>query len=496
MIFTEIYLMCAIYGFTYQLGTTLGAPDTIKLLQSPLKVVEKGDTIIVLDQDKERRVIKNYTLDGFFISMRQYEVGRDSLLFEPSWVEPEVKIKEQAFALFDEEFNFKDINENWKAMHIDNNNNVWLVGSWYAGDAGGLNFLSFNLKNSRVKAFGHGPILSYYRKNSIRSHFLKLYKTPFYFHVGHHYIYLITSEFLWQYDRKGRLVRKVGIQSEYSFKEPCGITIGLHNSVFISDFRLGYIWKYNPNIKPSFRTIRASKEILPESITFITTKEKGSLWFSDVLHRKVQNIGSYSEITRSFSINELHYGGGEFSIALSNSLIFLYEIAHHQVVVYDTLGHYIKTIRGRNYKKDRVIGMDNYGNCYFFKVDRQFSDLRFFRISPIDIDTFHIILPDTFQSYRLEWQKSYRVKETLYVLGIYKPYLGDNDFGKVHGFFIFVNDTLSRIIDETEFECQLPEHISDFVVNRHGRIWVVDIENRLVQEYIPSNYDKEEYEKK
>ena len=44
-----------VFGFSYNLGTSLGTPDTIKILQSPLKVVERYDTIFVLDQEKDRQ---------------------------------------------------------------------------------------------------------------------------------------------------------------------------------------------------------------------------------------------------------------------------------------------------------------------------------------------------------------------------------------------------------------------------------------------------------
>jgi len=58
--------------FTYANGIAVGAPDTNDILLSPLSVVEHGDTIIVLDQEKERKIIKYHTIDGFFIKQRIY----------------------------------------------------------------------------------------------------------------------------------------------------------------------------------------------------------------------------------------------------------------------------------------------------------------------------------------------------------------------------------------------------------------------------------------
>ncbi len=478
------------------MGTTLGKPDTIKILHTPLKVVEIADSIVVLDQESDKRVIKYYSLDGFFIKKRPYIPDQDSMMFEPSWVEPDPEIVDIAYKRFSDEYGLDG--ENWIGMIQGLNNMIWLVGGWGAGDAGGTHFLGFDLWDETKRVYGReGPYLSYYHKHSMRSSMMRLYKSPFYFHVGAYYIYLITMDYLWQYNFQGKLVRKIGIEPEGTFKEPYGVALDVNNTLYINDFRLGKIWRYNPRTMPAIRIIGASEEIVPEAVTYIIA-EYGSIWSADILHKTVKNMKNSRKITRSFSINKFARSPGtlDFEIALCDSFVFIHVLRSHEVIVYDTLGRYVSTIKGTNYKSDRVFRIDNEANVYFFQVDKQSNKQRYYRLNPIEGDTFELFFPDTFQYYRLEWYRLYRYFNKLYVFGKYQHFYGGGDFRDIYGFFVFDNDTLTEIIEDTDFEGKLSKYITDFIVNKYGAFWVVDIEKRLVQEYIPIRFEIKEYHEK
>lgn len=287
---------------------------------------------------------------------------------------------------------------------------------------------------------------------------------------------------LWQYDRQARFVRKIGNIPNQCFKEPCGLAIS--GSLYISDFRLGKIWEYRTGgEKLQLTCLPVSDAILPETPTFLAYSPISGLWVTDVKFKTIKNIRHW-EILRSFTLNLMNYfpGGTDYELAAVDSLILFYYGGY--VFVYNTSGNVLKNFKGADHegKQDGIIGMDNCGNFYSFKRGKNWSDMTFFRIDPMGNDTTIVVLPDSFQPYRMNWQKFYRIGDTLYVLGnnqIY-PSQGAMNF---RGFYIFINDTLKSMIADSEFEGGLQKSITDFVVDSYGLIWIADLDSRLVKRY-------------
>ncbi|MGB3477791.1 MAG: hypothetical protein WBB67_01375, partial [bacterium] len=125
MIIHCLCLTTILLSFTYEKDITLGAPDTIKILVDPIKVIEKNDTIIVLDKEGNFQFLKRYTLDGFFIDAYLYAPKVDSQLFSQSWSEPTDDIIKKAniFALKGSGVYVE--NQKWGAMFIEPDSMVW-----------------------------------------------------------------------------------------------------------------------------------------------------------------------------------------------------------------------------------------------------------------------------------------------------------------------------------------------------------------------------------
>lgn len=481
-------LICSFYSK----DITLGYPDTITILINPTKVIEKNDTILVLDQEGKFEIIKEYTLDGFFVRARLYNPRADTSTFTNGSQKVDSRYSKLADSLIMTNLDTKTKYGlmagkagRWHEMILEGDSLVWLTGSWQAGDGGGLTFICIDVRDSTLYAVGTGPYYNEYKIYSIRSRIMRPQKPTFYFYVGLGYVYLISSEFLFQYDRKLRFVRKVGIEANQCFKEPCGIALGNRGLVYITDFRLGTIWEYRPggkslNLKPMI----VSEEISPETPTFLSFSKTSGLWVTDVEDRVVKNV-DYSSVIRSFTADKISVqpGGTNYRIAVADSMVYIYY--QSKAYGYTLIGQYQKTYERRDYegKKDDIICMDNVGNFYMFKRGTNWGDVTFYRIDPIVNDTSIISLPDSIQPHRMIWSNVYRCGDTLYMLGeshIYRPEGVSSHF---RGFFVFVNDTLSTTISESEFEDGLPLKITDFTVDSYGLIWVVDIENRVVQRY-------------
>ncbi len=476
MMLTYFY-MISILNFSYTNDITLGAPDTIKILVNPIKVAEKNDTIYVIDQEGLSKVIKKYTLDGFFIKAQVYNQELDSMIFTQSPTKPTTEIIKEAEKL---KSSLYLENANWWAMHVEPDSLIWLVCDCWAGDAGWIAILAFIEKDSVPKVEGYGPGSGDFDITSLK--FPREFVSFFY--VGAHYIYLILDEMLWQYDRQARFVRNIGIIPNQCFKEPCGLAIDEHGSLFITDFRLGKIWEFRTGVgKLNLTCLPVSDAILPETPTFLAYSLSTGLWVTDAKFRTVKNINN-REILRIFPLKFMNYfpGGTDYKLAAVDSLVVFYYAGN--VFVYDIFGIPLKRFAGTDYegKKDGIIGLDNCGNFYLFKRGEEWSDMSFFRINPMGTDTSIVVLPDSFQPYRMSWQKFYRIGDTLYVFGnnqIYPPQ-GATNF---RGFYIFINDTLKHMISELEFEGGLPKTITDFVVDSYGLIWITDFDNRLVKRY-------------
>lgn len=215
--------------------------------------------------------------------------------------------------------------------------------------------------------------------------------------------------------------------------------------------------------------------------TFITYSEKSGLWVTDISSRRILNIGK-NTISRVYTLKELRIcpGGTNYKIAFSDSLILVFE--SNRVLIYNLDGNYLRTYQGTDYeeKYDGLIDMDNCGNSYFFKG---FNLKQFLKVSPSGKDTSLLILPDSFIIHNLAWWKTYRVRDTLYLFCRYSVIRKDKGTFTGRGFLVFVGDSLGYVIPESDFEGGLPEIITDFAVPSYGLIWVVDINNRVVQRY-------------
>lgn len=492
MIVQYLCILPLLISYSYSKDITLGYPDTIKILINPTKVIENNDTILVLDQEGKFEIIKEYTLDGFFIRARLYNPRADTSIFSNGPEKADSRCGKLADSLImaDEDTKTKyrlmvGKEGRWQEMILEGDSLVWLIGSYQAGDVGGLTFICIDLRDSTLCAAGTGPYYNEYKIYSIRSRITRSQKPPFYFYVGLRYVYLISSEFLLQYDRKLRFVRKIGIEANQCFKEPCGIALGNRGLVYITDFRLGTIWEYRPggkslNLKPMI----VSQEINPETPTFLSFSKNSGLWVTDIEHRVVKNIDYGSDI-RSFTVDKISVqpGGTDYRIAVAGSMVYIYY--QSKVFGYTLFGQYQKTYERDDYegKKDDIICMDNAGNFYMFKRGANWGDVKSYRIDPIVNDTTTIVLPDSIQPHRMIWSNVYRCGDTLYMLGESHIYRPEGESSHFRGFFVFVDDTLSHTISESEFEDGLPLKIADFAVDSYGLIWVVDIENRVVQRY-------------
>lgn len=472
-----------LFNFTYVKDITLGAPDTVKILVDPVRVVEKNDTIIVLDQEVNFQFIKKYTLDGFFIDARLYSPKTDSLLFSQSWSYPTDEIIKKANLLVSKRSGVYVENQEWAATFTEPDSFIWLVCGHHIGDGGGLGIFACMPDDTVWRVSGYGPSADAYSKRTIRG-----VQRRSYLYVSTRYVYIIAGEFLWQYDKQVRLVRQIGIEPNQCFKEPCGIATDNHGHLYISDFRLGIVWEYGPGgIKPRFRTMFMNGEIKPETPTSLAYSDFSGLWVNDINMRYVTNIIPKG-FKRTFGINKItcRPGGTYFEIAVADSFLFAYYNGYNnQVFKYSLCGNYIETYQSTDDdgKKDNIVAMDNTGNIYMFRRGKEWSDMTFYRIDPIAHDTSAIALPDSFQPNRLNWLKVYRTGDTLYLLSSYTITHLNSSKTTTHGFLVFVNDTLSYTIPEAEFEGGLPERIIDFAVDSYGLIWIVDIGNRIVQRY-------------
>jgi len=478
MIVQYLCLMPFLFSFTYVQDITLGAPDTVKILVDPIKVIEINDTIIVLDQEGAFQFIKRYTLDGFFVDARLYGPKMDSLLFSQSWREPTDEIIKKANMFVSKRSGVYVENQKWGAMFIEPDSMIWLVCGYHVGDAGGLGIFACMPDDTVWRASGYGPSADDYSQRTMRS---IQYRS--YLYVGTRYVYIIAGEFLWQYDRNARFIRQIGIKPQYSFKEPYGIAISEQGYVFITDFRLGTIWEcrgHTMRCTPLF-----SNFLKQETHTHITHSKVHGLWVTDIQRRAILNIGTET-IYRSLTLSELRIGPGgtNYKIAFSDSLMLIHEFPYRgkKVLVYDLSGHYLTTYQGTDYeyKYDGLIDMDNDGYSYFFKG---FYYKQFFKIDPSGVDTSYLVFPDSFFTPNLAWQRSYRTGDTLYLLSSYTITHTDSSKTTTRGFLVFVKDTLDYAIPEAEFEGGLPECITDFAVQSYGLIWIVDIENRIVHRY-------------
>jgi hypothetical protein len=476
-------LLCIIpflFSYTYKKDITLGAPDTVKILIDPVKVVEINDTIIVLDQEDNIQFIKRYTLDGFFIDARLYSQKPDSILFSQLWSTPTEGIIKKADFLVSKRTGVCVENQKWRAMFIEPDSMIWLVCGWFIGDGGGLATFAAMPDDTVWRVSGYGPLADDYSIRTIRGT-----KHRFYLYVSPRYVYIIASEFLWQYDKQARFVRKIGIEPNQCFKEPCSIAIDNHSHLYIADFRLGIIWEYRSGGKTlNLKQISVSEDINPETPTSLAFSKLAGLWVNNIHMKIVSNIICY-ENNRTFGINKItcRPGGTNFQIAVTNKHLLVYYSNH--VFKYSSYGEFIETYQPTDYelKKDNIISMDNTGNFYMMNRGKNWADVTFYCINPITHDTSALVLPDSFQANRLNCEKVYRTGDTLYMYSATYIYHSKGESSSFRGFLVFVNDTLKYTISESEFEGGLPERIIDFVIDSYGLIWVVDIDKRIVQRY-------------
>ncbi len=472
MVSSLVLAFLTLVAQTYDLGTTLGRPDTVKILVSPQRVAEHGDRIVVLDEERPGILaVKRYSLDGFFEDALPYEQDRDDPLFTGSSRLPDAELTDR-LEVSGETF------RRWETMATAPDGTIWLVYSHQAGDAGGLGLLALDPESGSVRARGFGPGTSAYSVTSVRRRrFVRQFDWPVYLHVGIRYAYLIAHEMLWQYDRQARLVRRVGIESEGAFKEPYGITTAENRSLFITDFRLGLVWEYNPTQRGRMAKTAASGCIEPESPTCISTAGRNTLVLSDIAGPSVRTIRSGRQVC-AFAPRRVGpiAGGTDFRTATRGNMLLLHEYPRDRILVYDTLGAFIRSIDSDPHGGSRIVGIDNEGYCYGLQSGRHF------RFLADRTDTFWLTLPDTAMVYDFDWTRNWRVADTLYVLGS-RPRPGSVP---ARCLFVLVGDRLESVLAETWFEGGLYGYISDFCVDPAGSIWFVDIGNRVVREYRPT----------
>ncbi len=478
---TALLLALVIAPQTYELGTVLGRPDTIKLLVSPQKVVERGDTVVVLDEERPTHLtVKHYTLDGFFIRERPYTPATDSGLFAGLCRTPDSTEVQRLAGLVGDE-----LYPEWKRTAAGPDGATWFVYSWIMGDGGGLTLAKLNRDGSGVTASGHGPVESGFRIGSMRYHLVHDSRDwPVFLSIGQRYVYLIASEFLWQYDQQARFIRKVGIDAEGCFKEPVGIALG-PDGEYVTDFRLGRVWQHSAKYRSSWRRLpeeHSSAQLEPESPTYLCVGGNGMVWVTNVLVPGLQLLGFRS--VREFAFGQ-HAGVGlegiDFRVALKDSLLLclVHNGGTHRVLVYDTLGRFVSMLgfeSNEEHKADALVGLDNSGVIY---GEMSFPH-RVFRLSLDGEDTTWLQLPDSTQGYDLSWLQTWRVADTLYVLG--GRHVG-RDSPPAHCVFVFIEDRFSHIIGESEFEDGLRGYFTDMAIDADGDIWFVDIWDRTVREY-------------
>jgi len=467
--------------YSYELGTVLGRPDTIKLLVSPQKVVERGDTIVVLDEERPAHLtVKHYTLDGFFIRERPYAPATDSGLFAGLCRAPDSVEARRLAGLVDDE-----LYPEWKRTAAGPDGATWLVYSWIMGDGGGLTLAKLSGDGGSVAASGYGPSELDFRIGSMRDRLVHDSRDwPVFLSIGQRYVYLIASDFLWQYDQQARFIRKVGIDAEGCFKEPVGIALG-PDGEYVTDFRLGRVWQHSAKYRSSWRRLpeeHSSPLPEPESPTYLCTGGEGRVWVTNVLAPGLRLLGFRS--FREFAFGR-QWGvdpeGHDFRVALKDSLLvcLAYTGGLHRVFIYDTLGRFVRTLgfeSNEEHKADALVGLDNTGTIY---GEMSFPH-RMFRLSLDGEDTTWLQLPDSTRGHQLSWLQTWRVADTLYVLG--QRFVG-RDSPPAHCVFVFVADRFSHMIDESEFEDGLRGYFTDMAMDADGDFWFVDIWDRTVREY-------------
>ena len=457
----------------YEPGTVLGDPDTIKIVVSPLRVAEQEAGITVLDEERAGRLaVKRYTLDGFFVDSRPYS-SADDRLFAGSWRAPDRSLTDR-LDVGGETF------AGWKATASGPDGTTWLVYSHQAGDAGGLGIIGIDEASGAVRARGFGPSASDYEVSSARWWwFLRDRELPFFLHVGPRYLYIVAQEMVWQYDHQARFVRCIGTEPGSEFKEPYGIAVAENGSLFITDFRLGRVWEYNPAQRDRMVPVPASACIEPESPTFITASGRNTFRVTDIAAPAVKTVRN-GRLACAFAPQDVGPGPGgtDFRIAVRGRLLVLHEYLRDRIIVYDTLGTFIRVHESdpeAGLDGPRVAGIDNEGNCYGF------ASGRWFRFSPDKADTTWLSLPDSALGWELDWVRTYHIGSTLYVLGR-RPRQGDSPACCL---FVFENDRLDHVMADDWFRGGLEGYISDFCVDPSGGFWFVDIGDRVVREYRP-----------
>jgi len=475
-------VLALLFSYSYSLGTILGRPDTIKLLVSPQRVVERGDTVVVLDEDWPGHLsLKRYNSDGFFVRAEPYLADRDSGLFGVPWLVPDSATV--ALAMTRKPYEVHGLyDRTWGYMAVAPDSTIWLVEQVGDADFFGTWVFGFSRRDSTWRVGGFGPYYSDFKYYTLRGNSKKVS----YLYAGQRYLYLVSDELLYQYDREVRLVRKIGTSANGCFKEPSSIAVDNRGVIYVSDFRLGKVWMWDPRAGRGLRDMPIKPDLLEDSPSSMACDEEGGVWVSDLASGAVRRISWWSA-PRSFSLPELGQGEGMavFQIAVADSWLCVLENRTpdpgSRILVYDTLGRFHGPQLPRNSasKVADTRGMDNAANGYFVGRAEPGARARFYRMSADGADLTKLVMPDSTPGYELDWSKAYRVAETLYVLGA-----GGGYHTKSRGcFFVFVNDAFDHALDGAEFEGGLAGWYKDFAVDPSGNIWVVDIVNRVVQEY-------------